>query len=161
MSLVKIEKDYTKLCEQMLETPFVYFVGNDVNRYEDGADLRRDYEDTYGEVDDICEEISVMEVLVKLAIRCDEDVMYEPEYGFRVDLWFWEMISALGLTKFNNHHYDFDEVEEILYCFNERTYGPDGGKGCAFIVNNPKRSMVDTEMWYQMMDWLMESYPEY
>ncbi len=150
MDLVNIEDDYIYLCDRMLDTNFIYFVGNDCNRAEDGMSLRVEFEHDNGIINDIDDECTVLEMFVKLAIRCDEDVMYDAEYGNRVDKWFWEFLDGLGLTKFNN----------ILDDFNNRHYGKKGGHGCAFEVRKPLRDMSTTEIWYQMMWWLNEKYPE-
>lgn len=160
MSLVNIEENYIYLCDQMLDTRFIFFVGNDCNRAEDGLSLRVEFEHKCGIIEDIDDECTVLEMFVKLAMRCDEDVMYDPEYGNRTEKWFWEMISGLGLTKFDNRHYIFDEVEAVLDDFNNRHYGKYGGAGCAFDVKKPLHDMNTTEIWYQMMWWLNEKYPE-
>ena len=111
-------------------------------------------------LNDIDDECTVLEMFVKLAIRCDEDVMYDAEYGNRVDKWFWEFLDGLGLTKFNNRNYVSEDVDRILDDFNNRHYGKKGGRGCAFDVRKPLRDMQTTEIWYQMMWWLNEKYPE-
>lgn len=160
MSLVNIEENYIYLCDQMLDTRFIFFVGNDCNRAEDGLSLRVEFEHECGIIEDIDDECTVLEMFVKLAMRCDEDVMYDPEYGNRTEKWFWEMISGLGLTKFDNRHYIFDEVAAVLDDFNNRHYGKYGGAGCAFDVKKPLHDMNTTEIWYQMMWWLNEKYPE-
>jgi hypothetical protein len=160
MDLVNIEDDYIYLCDRMLDTKFIYFVGNDCNRAEDGLSLRVEFEHDNGIINDIDDECTVLEMFVKLAIRCDEDVMYDAEYGNRVDKWFWEFLDGLGLTKFNNRNYVSEDVDRILDDFNNRHYGKKGGRGCAFEVRKPLRDMSTTEIWYQMMWWLNEKYPE-
>lgn len=160
METVNIEDDYIYLCDQLLDTRFVYFVGNDCNRAEDGLSLRVEFEHEHGIIRNIDEECTLLEMFVKLAIRCDEDVMYDPEYGNRVDKWFWEFLNNLGLTKFNNRNYIFDDVDKILDAFNHRNYGRKGGVGCAFDVRRPLHDMKTTEIWYQMMWWLNEKFPE-
>jgi hypothetical protein len=160
MDLVNIEDDYIYLCDRMLDTKFIYFVGNDCNRAEDGLSLRVEFEHDNGIISDIDDECTVLEMFVKLAIRCDEDVMYDAEYGNRVDKWFWEFLDGLGLTKFNNRNYVSEDVDRILDDFNNRHYGKKGGRGCAFEVKKPLRDMSTTEIWYQMMWWLNEKYPE-
>lgn len=160
MDLVNIEDDYIYLCDRMLDTKFIYFVGNDCNRAEDGLSLRVEFEHVNGIISDIDDECTVLEMFVKLAIRCDEDVMYDAEYGNRVDKWFWEFLDGLGLTKFNNRNYVSEDVDRILDDFNNRHYGKKGGRGCAFEVKKPLRDMSTTEIWYQMMWWLNEKYPE-
>lgn len=160
MDLVNIEDDYIYLCDRMLDTKFIYFVGNDCNRAEDGMSLRVEFEHDNGIISDIDDECTVLEMFVKLAIRCDEDVMYDAEYGNRVDKWFWEFLDGLGLTKFNNRNYVSEDVDRILDDFNNRHYGKKGGRGCAFEVKKPLRDMSTTEIWYQMMWWLNEKYPE-
>lgn len=158
-----MEKSYTKMCEVLLDTTFIYFIGNDVNRAIDGIELRDDYEYEVGEVIDglQSEECSLLEMFVKLADRCDDDVMYEPELGDRKSLWFWSMMSNLGLTEYDNTHFIYEDVADICSAFNERTYDYDGSNGGAFRVTDPEKPLYDVELWYQMQWWLNEEYPEY
>ena len=160
MDIVNIGDEYTYLCDQLLNTKFEFFVGNDCNRAEDGMSLRVEFEHENGIINDIDDECTLLEMFVKLAMRCDEDVMYDSKYGNRTDVWFWEFISNLNLTQFNNRHYDSDRINDILSRFNNRNYGVRGGAGCAFEVKKPLHDMRTTEIWYQMMWWLNEKYPE-
>lgn len=159
MSKVMIDEDYSMLCDKMLHTDFIYYVGNDENRATDGLNLRYEFENKYGFIEELSDECSVLEMLVALALRA-EVVMADPEYGNRTDIWFWEMIRNLGLDEFNNYCFDADEVNDILEEFIYRRYGRNGGRGCAFVVKRPLHDMRTTEIWYQMMWWLNENWPE-
>ena len=158
MTIVEMPDIYIELCEQMLDTKFVYFVGNDCNRAEDGLALRFEFEEEYGVIQDMDGECSLLEMFVKLAMRCEDDVMCEPSEGDRTSYWFWLMMENLGLTVFKGRSYDFEAVNDILDDFNNRHYGKNGGHGCAFKVRKPLRDMRTTEIWYQMMWWLNETF---
>lgn len=160
MDMVEIGDNYRSLCSQLLDTRYIYFVGNDSNRAEDGMVMRDEYERKYGTVNDILDECTLLEMFVKLAMRCDDDVMFDPEFGDRTGEWFWNFLDNLRLTKYDDRHYDEDAVNDILDDFNNRHYGKYGGKGCAFLVKKPLNDMRVTEIWYQMLWWLNESYPE-
>ena len=160
MGKVSIGDEYSELCNTMLHTDYIFLVGNDDNRATDGLSLRYEFENKYGFVDSIADECSILEMFVKLAMRCDADVMYDAEYGNRADLWFWEMLCNLGLDQFTNNYWNPLEINYILEDFNYRNYGRNGGHGCAFPVKNPLHDLRTTEIWYQMMWWLGENYPE-
>jgi len=157
MGRVAIGEDYTMLCRYMLNTDYIFFCSNDDNRATDGLDLRYEFENRYGWIEDLSDECSILEMLVALSIRCD-DVMFDPEYGHRTDFWFFEMIKNLELDKFDDDFFDQRAVNSILEDFIYRHYGKNGGRGCAFKVKKPLHDMRTTELWYQMMWWLNENF---
>ena len=75
---------YRKLIMCLHETEFTYCIRNDKNRAEDGIDLRRrftliEYEDDLSlYLDGPC---SVLEMMLALAIRCEESIMDDPYMG--------------------------------------------------------------------------------
>lgn len=163
MGKVGLDVCYQAVCMRMNSTDFIPFVGNDDNRAADGIDLRYKYETETGFYPEGYEDkpCSIFEMMVALALRCDEDVMYDPEVGERVDLWFWEMFTTLGLEEFEGNELDYDIIDDILERLNDRTYDFDGRNGGMFVMNNPPEDLRDVELWYQMMYWLNEKYPEY
>ena len=104
---------YFELLYQLYRTEFYSIVPNDDNRALDGVKLR----DKYGfpKVDVPC---NLFEMLVALAIRCDEDILYNPEYGDRSKDWFWMMMTNIGLNKFRDRSFgegwEYADVEHIV-----------------------------------------------
>lgn len=148
-------KPYRKLFARLHDREFTYLIDMDGNRYEDGINLRYrfGYERGYPNAmiatyldDGPC---SVLEMMVQLAIRCEEDIMDDPNMGVRTSRWFWEMIDNLGLTHATDDRFDFDHVDDIITTFLEREYERDG-RGGLFVIPNCKRDLRDVEIWYQM-----------
>ena len=149
---------YNKLFEFLFETPFTWFVDFDGNREEDGYYLRHNYSlektDGYDLADYIDHPVSVLEVIVALAIRC-EDVMDDPEYGNRTRQWFWEMLGNLGVADQSDDKFDINYVNKCVDRFLNREYEPNG-RGGLFIVRHTREDLREIELWYQMQWYLNE-----
>lgn len=152
---------YRKLLRHLHEIEFVYIIGQDGNRYEDGVDLRyrfgyeRNLEGaviaTY--LDD--KPCSVLEMLIALSLRCEEHIMDNPDIGNRTGQWFWDMIVNLGLESMTDSRFDVDYVDKIIDRFLNRKYNRDGEGGLVKIPNC-RYDMRSAEIWYQMMWYLDE-----
>ena len=141
------------------EHNFVPMLDMDQNRADDGTDLRYRfaYEKGYTRSaiaayldDGPC---SVLEVMVALALRCEEHIMGDPAMGDRTGLWFWEMVHSMGLSSMDDDRFDPDRAIDIITRFNQRTYQPNG-KGGLFTVNQCPDDLRELEIWYQMMRYL-------
>lgn len=147
---------YKNLFYKLYSIPFTYVLPMDSNRASDAENLRY----TFGyrcavNKDDIAVYLdrrpgSVLEMMVALADRCEEQIMSDPEYGDRTYVWFWNMIDSLGLSAMRDDLY-FDErkVEEIIDRFLSRNYEPDG-RGGLFTIPNCTRDLRDSEIWTQL-----------
>lgn len=153
---------YRELLSYMHREPFVYVIKSDVNRYYDGIALRRRFalenaEDDYDYTmkclgDDVC---TVLEMILALAIRCEESIMNDPSVGDRTGQWFWKMIVNLGLGGMIDERFDEKEVERILDDFMWRKHAPDGHGGL-FIIKGCRRDLRDVEIWTQMT-WFLDT----
>lgn len=159
MNMVNASEDeYSMLFEKMLHTPFIYFIGNDDNRAEDGLDLRFEYEEEYGRLYDLNEnECSLLEMLIALARRCDVDMMYDEDRGDRIAKWFWTMMDNIGLSKFTNSCYSDVSVERICDIFINRKYKSDGTCGGAWPSKCRREDLRLVELWYQMSWYMLEN----
>ena len=155
------EISYRKLLAYLHNTEFIYSIPRDGSRAADGLNLRYrfTYDYTSGDPDDInlylngpC---SVLEMMVALAIRCEEQIMDDPVIGNRTGQWFWGMIVNLGLGSMTDNRFIKSRVEEIVYRFLNREYEPNG-KGGLFTVKNAWDDMRDVEIWYQLC-WYLDS----
>ena len=82
---------YRKLFKQLYETEFKFTVLMDINRAKDGVDLR--YRFAMLKEDDRIVKIldgpcSVLEMIIALAIRCEDSIMDDTRYGERTTQWF-------------------------------------------------------------------------
>lgn len=143
---------YRKLLSRLHSTEFVYSIPRDENRAEDGLDLRyefameQDCKDIIAYLEGPC---SVLEMMIALAKRCENNIMYDPDIGDRTGQWFWGMIVNLGLGSMTDSRFDRDYVDDVLERFLNRDYEPDG-KGGLFTVKDCKKDLRDVEIWYQM-----------
>lgn len=157
----KIEGSYDRLLHHLLETEFTYIIANDINRAEDGKDLRNRFAIEYGYKDlsdSFFEEpCSVLEMIIALALRCEEDIMSDPDEGDRTGLWFWTMIVSLGLDDMTDDNYEYFEVRDHIDIFLKRKYAPNGSGGL-FTINDPDIDMRTVEIWYQMHYYLNSTY---
>lgn len=146
---------YSRLFHRLQEVEFTYSIPMDSNRAEDGVALRyrfgmlNDYDDntiTKWLGDGPC---SLLEMMIALAIRCEEHIMGDPELGNRTGLWFWGMIHNLGLTNMMDFSFDSEYVDEVINRLLNREYGPDGEDGL-FTVRHRQEDMREVDIWYQM-----------
>lgn len=147
---------YRKLFTFLHDAEFVYLIPNDENRAADGISLRyrysliRDREDLEYCLAGPC---SVLEMMVALAIRCEETIMFDPEKGDRTAQWFWCMIASLGLNSMNDDNYNEWLVNDVITRFLNREYDYDG-KGSLFTIRGWNRDARDAEIWHQLMAYL-------
>lgn len=148
------DHSYRELLSYLHQIEFVYVIKRDANRAEDGISLRYRYSYENG-IDDVnipgpC---SVFEMILALAIRCEEDIMDDPSYGNRIKQWFWKMINNLGLSGMTNSRFDYGYVDDVIFKFLNRDYSPDG-RGGLFTVKNCEYDLRDVEIWTQMLYYL-------
>ena len=152
---------YNHLLEYLYSTEFVYTLPMDGNRYDDGINLRYrfGYEHNIdGPVIASCLDIkpcSIFEMMVALAFRCEEHIMYNPSCGMMSGRWFWMMISNLGLKDMTDRNYDGEYVNSVIWRFLDRKYSYDGEGGLIYIKDS-KYDMRSMEIWYQMQRYLSE-----
>lgn len=148
---------YRKLLTYLHEVEFTYLIPNDADRACDGVSLRRryalltnDYEYVMDCLDGPC---SVLEMMVALAIRCEETIMTDPKFGDRTGQWFWKMIVNLGLGSMADIRFDERYVKEVVASFLKRDYEPNG-RGGLFMIRNCKHDLRKVDIWCQMLWYL-------
>ena len=146
---------YSRLLRCLSNETFRYTIERDANRYSDGMDLRYKFEYDVGlEQDDIPEDFvnapcSVLEMMVALAMRMEENIMFDNDVGDRTGVWFWQMIDNLGLAEMTDGRYNSDHVYYILNRFFQNAYDPDGIGGL-FYLGDECGDARDMEIWKQM-----------
>lgn len=150
---------YRKLLMELFNTEFYSIIENDNNRAADGLNLRYRFSCEYHcSKDFLTDECSVLEMMIALAIRCEEDFMDDPAAGNRVGQWFWTMIVNLGLGQMNDENYNSRLTKIKIRKFLNREYQPNG-KGGLFAIENCDEDLREIEIWYQLcwyIDTIME-----
>ena len=147
---------YRRLLTQLHDREFIYFVPYDENRAAEGIALRyrycllHDCEDLEWCLDGPC---SVLEMMLALAIHCEESIMVDPDMDDRTSQWFWNMISNLGLGGATDNNYSERLVDDVITRLLNREYEPDG-RGGLFRVRGWHRDMRDAEIWHQLMAYI-------
>ena len=155
-------EDYQNLLHFLHGVEFTYIMEMDENRLKDGVALRYRFGRECGYPRDMIASYfdeypcSVLEMMVALAVRCEEDIMRNYDYGDRTPEWFWGMIDSLGLRSMTNRYFQVTAAKYIIQRFLNRTYKPNGEWGL-FTVRNPKRDMRTVDIWYQM-HWYLNEY---
>lgn len=153
---------YRRLLIRLHDTRFRYSIRRDQNRAEDGIDLRRrfalirDYEDSYERIMDCLDgPCSILEMMVALAIRCEETIMDDPIYGDRTGQWFWGMINSLGLGGMIDTRFEDEYVDDVIERFLKRDYEPDGTGGL-FTIRRCEYDLRTVEIWCQLC-WYLDT----
>lgn len=158
---------YRKLLMQLHSTPFFFTIQNDRNRALDGIDLRfrfgldqtggstRKAEDLADQLSYYLKDCTVLEMLIALSLRCEENIMDNAEVGDRTIFWFWRMISVLELNGMTDAQYDRDYVEKRLQRFLHREYKPDG-EGGLFYLPGVGTDLRRVEIWTQLL-WYLDT----
>lgn len=126
---------YRRLLKVLHKIEFTYSIPMDGNRAEDGIDLRYRFGYENGCSSSMIsayldnKTCSVLEMMIALAIRCEEHIMDDPDVGNRTGQWFWNMIVNLGLGSMNDSKFDRAYIEEIVQRFLERKYSRNGSGG--------------------------------
>lgn len=142
---------YDKLLDILHNTEFTWTLSMDSNRADDGKSLRRRFGNYI--TDEPC---SVLEMMIALALRCEEHIMGDPDIGNRTGQWFWGMIVNLGLGEMTDRKFNEARAKAIISRFLKRDYEPDG-KGGLFTVCGSHYDMRTVEIWCQAMWYLEES----
>ncbi len=163
-SLVHGGEKWSFLWNKLHNMAFVWLIPMDENRAEDGKYLRYLFGLELSEQGISAEEIeeildgpcSVMEFLVGLARRIEEDIMYDVDKEDRTYEWFWEMIRNLGLDIYDDEHYSEARVDDIVNRFMSRKYKKNG-VGNVFKWDGKHGTKIrNFDIWSQVHFWATE-----
>jgi hypothetical protein len=151
---------YRKLLAHLHDTEFIFLIPKDQNRAEDGVHLRYRFASAYDyDVDwtmDILDgPCSVLEMMIALSIRCEENIMDDDDFGNRTGQWFWGMVVSLGLGSMIDDRYSKNVVESAINKFLYRDYEPNG-RGGLFTIRHCEHDLRDVEIWHQLC-WYLDS----
>lgn len=138
----------------------------DCNRAVDGENLRDRFLDQQNDISAkdmravtetfLRKPCSMLEMMVALALRCEETIMEDADAGNRTGQWFWNMVVSLGLAAMDDNRFHQSRAEFVIERFHRRDYQPNGA-GSLFTLQNPKDDMRTLDIWYQMMAYLNEN----
>ena len=128
----------------------------DANRAYDGIELRRYFElDTGNSRAYLSGPCSILEMMVALAIRCEETIMCNTKLGDRTGQWFWSMVNNLELGSMTDRNYDQKYVDQCVHRLLYREYDADG-RGGLFTVRNCEYDLRKMEIWSQLMRYISD-----
>lgn len=159
--LISNSENYGMLLNYLYMRDFEYSIPRDGNRAEDGIELRyrfgyeRNYDTATISIHLNQSPCSVLEMMLALALRCEEHIMGDSDVGDRTSFWFWKMIENLELDGMTDDRFDISYARIVIGNFLERTFQKNGSGGL-FVVSNPNLDMRTMEIWYQMCYYLDE-----
>jgi hypothetical protein len=118
----------------------------DRNRAIDGICLREKYGCSNSLLNEPC---SVLEMLIALAARMENQIMSSFDAGDRTGQWFWTMINNLELNKLDDDHFNAELADYYIDRFLYREYEFDGSGGGLFVLDRPPQDLRDVEIWIQ------------
>lgn len=132
----------------------------DQNRLLDGLTLRNRFAEANYIDEDVVrmyidEQCSVLEMMVALALRCENDIMCNAEKGDRTYLWFQTMLESLNVLEQTDDKFDQYTVEHRISIFLNKQYDANG-RGGLFTVTSTNIDMRTKDIWYQMQAYLCE-----
>lgn len=160
MVFTKRATSYVRLLRYLNSQEFTYNIRLDGNRADDGLYLRYRFkqENHLRAVDvDRCltGKCSVLEMMVALCLRIEEDIMDDPVKGNRIHKWFHVMLKSLGLLDMDDAYFDERYADKVITRFLNREYEPNGAGGL-FRIKDCPYDLRSVEIWYQMC-WYFDS----
>ena len=152
---------FGRLFEILHHINFECVLERDENREDDGVELREEYSvpdcfDAEQEEAFYAQKCSVLEMLIALSIRVDDEFIGDPAEEHPEDF-FMEMIENLGLDKFNGNRYRDDDVIKIIQRWMDRKFNKNG-HGSPFPMKYDRRDQRKLEIWDQMNAYISENY---
>ena len=159
--------EYSRLLKELHATVFEYDERKypmDVNRIFDGRDLKYRFGSEMNYSDRIItysleqDDVSLLEVMIALAIRIENDMMMNLDYGDRTGQWVWGMINSLGLGKMTDARFNQRKFDTVITKFFNHDYERDG-HGSLFVIEDCEYDMREEEIWTQM-NWYLGTLEE-
>ena len=162
-------EDHAILFDQLYDTEFRWDEDKalmDMNRESEGRYLRRRFVDESGMAAPtgyLEWPASFLEVMVALAYKIDDMIMYEPGGDEGPWTWFWEWMGNAGLSRFDDHEMlagnqlAFMSVQARVNAIMDRRYEP-SGEGGFFPLKDPGCDQRYEEMWFQANSYMIEKH---
>lgn len=150
---------YSNLLKLLYSIEFTADNAMDDNRRMDGIDLRIRFcnEQNLEDYHYMFEKYpcSLLEMMVALALRCEETIMIDTSLGNRTHVWFEEMLHSLDILKQTNEYYNENYVKVCITKLYQRQYDY-YGRGGLFTAMKTTRDMRSLDIWSQMQQYLIE-----
>ena len=151
---------YSTLMKTLYNTEFTWVIDEDENRAIDGMNLRTEFAEEFDcppmEVRiAINRQCTVLEMMIALACRLENQLMEDLFVGPRFGRWFKAMLASLGLRYETDGYFDENYVDYIIQSFLKREYEEDGD-GSLFRIRDHNVDMRRLEIWMQMNIYLRE-----
>ena len=158
------DRSYDSLLGFLYNKPYIATIRMDENRAKDGIELRYIFGQELGmNQEDILSDLdsgrdcSMLEMMVGLARRCENQIMLDMEEGAQPERWFHVMLTNLGLVSLTDDQFDSEKADYLTDRFLAHQYSY-YGDGSLFSVCHPKQDMRKTDLWYQAMWYFTENY---
>lgn len=152
---------YNELLEELYNIPFARpRFDIDKSREVDGLGLRKEFSEVTHYRYDVHERpCSFLEMLIALAYKLDNDVLFETKYGDRSLDWFWMFIDLLGFSQATDDHWNYSwkkHVNDKCEKVKNRRCGKDGKDGM-FYIPWREEDMTQESLWRQLMWYVDEN----
>lgn len=159
---------YIRLLEELNNIQFNYTNPFDENRDTDGKDLRTHFAYRANISTDVIREnvvnnehCSVLEMMIALSFKIENELMSDLSYGDRTAVWFMLMLDNLGLSYYTDQHWTYGvsdiQVQNIIQRFLNRDILPNGDGGL-FVLKKPYDDMRNVDIWTQANWYISETY---
>lgn len=149
------DRNYIPLLRILHDIPFRWIILKDRNRASDGVYRRREFFVEMGVLEGkFDQECSVLEMLVSLAIRIDEEFTGNPGDPAADELLF-EFIKNLGLVEIDVKN--VGKITNIVEKWLDRDMDFDGNGGI-LPLRHASKDQRHTEIWDQMMEYIDENW---
>lgn len=155
------KKSYKKLLGYLDTKKFIFTNELDKSRAIDGIHFRYHFGYVEGYDDDYIKEnldlypCSMLEMMIALAYRVEDQIMSDPRLGNRTGQWFWGMIVSLGLGQMDDFNFDERYCDSIIERFINNDY-ESNGVGGLFTLDHPADDVRNVSIWCQFMWYLNE-----
>jgi len=157
LTIGKSRNFYRSLLLYLDSRTFTWSVRMDVNRAKDGCNLRKRFieeeDGTFTKPEGT--PCSVLEMMVALCVRCEEQIMSNPDLGNRVPVWFMAMLRSMEIDDMDEANFDETVVEVAVDRMLDRDYDR-FGHGGLFACDSTRKDMRKMEIWYQAMEYFNE-----
>ena len=147
-------EQFRSLLEGLWRREYYAVIFLDKNRVSDGLTLRIEYNSIPRSKklspEELSQPCSVLEALIALCIRIEQDILIDDNMGNRISIWFWTMMENMELHFMDERRYDDYYVNQVIDKFLNRKYGPNG-EGGPFYIPYSSKDLRDVELWNQAM----------
>lgn len=150
-------RSYMLLLKDLHSIDYISTYYLDDSRILDGIALRNQYAmDMCTDEPDQGRPCSVLEMLIALSIRIENDVTGFPTYD-HPERWFWEMLDNIDLTRCTDEYYSSDYVRQQVDNWMNRRYTAKGVGSIfplqKYVADQRKKSTWDQAMLYLQQNW--------